>query len=72
MGNARKGQTERALYAKHLRDSKRRFWKHQRKADKVTPSSGNVFTDLGLPDADELYIKAQSVEFDEPVGGEVW
>lgn len=25
---------------------------------RVTPSSGNVFADLGLPDADELLVKA--------------
>jgi hypothetical protein len=60
MGNARKGQTERAPYAKHLKDAKRRFWKRQRKADKVTPSSGNVFADLGLPDAEELDLKAKA------------
>jgi predicted XRE-type DNA-binding protein len=26
--------------------------------DKITPSSGNVFADLGLPDADQLLVKA--------------
>jgi predicted XRE-type DNA-binding protein len=30
-----------------------------RNKDKVTWSSGNVFTDLGLPDAEELPVKAQ-------------
>jgi predicted XRE-type DNA-binding protein len=28
---------------------------------KVTPSSGNVFADLGLPDADQLLVKADLV-----------
>jgi predicted XRE-type DNA-binding protein len=26
---------------------------------KITPSCGNVFKDIGLPDADELFLKAQ-------------
>jgi predicted XRE-type DNA-binding protein len=28
---------------------------------KITPSSGNVFADLGLPDADQLLVKADLV-----------
>ena len=31
------------------------------KRDKVTPSSGNVFADLGLPEADERLAKAELV-----------
>src|SRR5262245_62665821 len=33
---------------------------HSVKKEKVTRSSGNIFADLGLPDADELDLKAQA------------
>ena len=32
-----------------------------KKKEKITPSSGNVFADIGLPDAEEMPIKAQLV-----------